>query len=335
MHSTPTSKLRHKENPKMKDVHLGFKTFSVVILILTFASLAHAQTRTWVSGVGDDTNPCTRMAPCKTFAGAKSKTAAGGEIDALDPGDYGVVTIDRAITIDGTMGAGFASISLSSGTGITVNAAATDVVTLRNLSINGNNGSGANGIFIGGAGTVHIENCVVFGTNGSGIVDRRGGNVNDVFYLYIKDTISTNSVVGDGISLVPPSAGVFLIAALTNVRSQDNSAAGVNITRGVYASLDHCIVSGNRSDGLFANGNSGGSEGTANASSMTVTNSVSSGNGNGISAHVGSTIRISGVQVFNNTLGLNKAGGLINSYGTNEIDGNTTDGAPSNTIPRK
>src|SRR5438477_3797204 len=43
-------------------------------------------TRTWVSGVGDDVNPCSRTAPCKTFAGAISKTAGGGEIDVLDPG---------------------------------------------------------------------------------------------------------------------------------------------------------------------------------------------------------------------------------------------------------
>ena len=63
-------------------------------------SLAHAQaTRTWVSGVGDDANPCSRTAPCKTFAGAISKTAAGGEINVLDPGGFGAVTITKSITI--------------------------------------------------------------------------------------------------------------------------------------------------------------------------------------------------------------------------------------------
>src|SRR5450432_4615171 len=65
-----------------------------------FASLASAQaTRTWVSGVGDDVNPCSRTAPCKTFAGAISKTAAGGEINCLDPGGFGGVTITKSMTI--------------------------------------------------------------------------------------------------------------------------------------------------------------------------------------------------------------------------------------------
>ena len=67
---------------------------------LFFAAGAQAQaTRTWVSGVGDDVNPCSRTAPCKTFAGAISKTANGGEIDCLDPGGYGTLTITKSITV--------------------------------------------------------------------------------------------------------------------------------------------------------------------------------------------------------------------------------------------
>ena len=101
-------------------------------------------TRTWVSGVGDDANPCSRTAPCKTFAGAISKTAAGGEIDALDPAGFGALTITKAITIDG--GGGIVASVLVSGTnGIVVQAGANDVVTLRNLMFNGIS-SGLNGI---------------------------------------------------------------------------------------------------------------------------------------------------------------------------------------------
>src|ERR1700736_2139486 len=108
----------------------------VILCLLTVA--AHAQaSRTWVSGVGDDANPCSRTAPCKTFAGAISKTAAGGEIDALDPAGYGAVTIAKAITIDGG-GGQVASILASGGiNGVNVQAGASDVVTLRNLRING------------------------------------------------------------------------------------------------------------------------------------------------------------------------------------------------------
>src|ERR1700761_7765658 len=98
---------------------------------------AHAQaTRTWVSGVGDDVNPCSRTAPCKTFAGAISKTAAGGEIDCLDPGGFGTVTITKSITID-CGGGGIVGSILASGTnGINIAAAGATVI-LRNLSING------------------------------------------------------------------------------------------------------------------------------------------------------------------------------------------------------
>src|SRR5919112_198692 len=105
--------------------------------VMGFAAPASAQaTRTWVSGVGDDVNPCSRTAPCKTFAGAISKTAAGGEINALDPGGYGAVTITKSITIDGS--GTFASILASGTNGVIVNnAAAPPVVVLRGLSING------------------------------------------------------------------------------------------------------------------------------------------------------------------------------------------------------
>ena len=75
---------------------------TAMLFSLCFAAPASAQaTRTWISGVGDDANPCSRTAPCKTFAGAISKTAEGGEINALDPGGYGAVTITKSITIDG------------------------------------------------------------------------------------------------------------------------------------------------------------------------------------------------------------------------------------------
>src|SRR5271168_2938804 len=99
---------------------------------LAFAATpASAQaTRTWVSGVGDDANPCSRTAPCKTFAGAISKTATGGEIDALDPGGFGALTITKSITIDG--GPGIAGVLVSGTNGFTVNAGTSAVVTLRN-----------------------------------------------------------------------------------------------------------------------------------------------------------------------------------------------------------
>src|SRR5437773_2607473 len=155
--------------------------FSLIVMFLTvigtgISSLAQAQaTRTWVSGVGDDANPCSRTAPCKTFAGAISKTAEGGEIDALDPGGFGALTITKSITLDG--GGGQVASVLAAGTnGIVVAAASNDVVTIRNLSIDGllGNGSnsgnaGINGIRFTSGAALHIDHCKIFGFNNFGI----------------------------------------------------------------------------------------------------------------------------------------------------------------------
>src|SRR5215831_12739344 len=121
---------------------------ALVIVLLGTTLMSAQASRTWVSGVGDDANPCSRTAPCKTFAGAISKTAPGGEIDALDPAGYGAVTITKSITIDGG-GGQVASVLVSGTNGIVVAAGATDVVTLRNLRINGivsSSGGGLNGV---------------------------------------------------------------------------------------------------------------------------------------------------------------------------------------------
>src|SRR5438552_14571515 len=110
--------------------------FTIIAMAILGLAPAHAQsTRTWVSGVGDDANPCSRTAPCKTFAGAISKTADAGEIDALDPGGFGAVTITHGITLDGT---GTLASVLTPGTqGIVINAGANDVVVLRDVHLNG------------------------------------------------------------------------------------------------------------------------------------------------------------------------------------------------------
>src|ERR1043166_848014 len=100
-------------------------------------------TRTWVSGVGDDANPCSRTAPCKTWAGAISKTAPGGEIDALDPGGFGGLTITKSITLDG--GGGQVASTLVAGVnGMVIQAQPTDVVTIRNVRFDGLLGNGSN-----------------------------------------------------------------------------------------------------------------------------------------------------------------------------------------------
>src|SRR5579859_1819865 len=139
----------------------------LAITVLGTTVMYGQASRTWVSGVGDDANPCSRTAPCKTFAGAISKTAAGGEIDALDPGGYGAVTITKAITIDGG-GGQVASVLVSGTNGIVVQAGPSDVVILRNLRINGI-GTGINGIRFLSGKDLNVEYCNIFGFTTNGV----------------------------------------------------------------------------------------------------------------------------------------------------------------------
>src|SRR3954469_1479176 len=123
----------------MRRIPLFVLSFGLLVPCLGATPASAQATRTWVSGVGDDLNPCSRTAPCKTFAGAISKTSAGGEIDALDDGGFGTVTITKSITIDG--GGHLASILGAGTNGVNINDVATPtpdtiVVRLRNLSIN-------------------------------------------------------------------------------------------------------------------------------------------------------------------------------------------------------
>src|SRR5207247_1230496 len=133
-------------------------TFAALLLLLTAGTASAQATRTWVSGVGDDVNPCSRTAPCKTFAGAISKTAAGGEIDVLDPGGLGAVTITKAITIDGH--AAFGGVLVSGTNGIIVSAGATDVVILRGLTFTGL-GTGLSAINFTTAQALHVEDSTI------------------------------------------------------------------------------------------------------------------------------------------------------------------------------
>jgi hypothetical protein len=155
--------------------------------------LAFAQaTRTWVSGVGDDVNPCSRTAPGKTFAGAISKTATGGEINVIDPGGFGVVTITKSITIDGN--GTFASILAAGTSGIIINAPGA-VVNLRNLSINGASlaaSPGLSGVRILAAAQVNIENCVIFGFTQRGVSVETAADCR----LNITDTTIRNCALG-------------------------------------------------------------------------------------------------------------------------------------------
>src|ERR1700730_8398499 len=130
-----------------------------MIIATLFSVPANAQaTRTWVSGVGDDANPCSRTAPCKTFAGAISKTAPAGEINCLDPGGFGAVTITKSMTI--SCEAGTAGVLVSGTNAIIFQGASTDYLFLKGLDIEGL-GTGLSGIVFNAGGFLHVEDCVI------------------------------------------------------------------------------------------------------------------------------------------------------------------------------
>src|SRR5665213_1111585 len=130
----------------MRKFTLLLAAMAICGLASLYVTPAFAQaTHTWVSGVGDDANPCSRTAPCKTFAGAISKTAISGAISVLDPGGFGAVTITKAISIINDY-SGEGEILASGTYGITVNAGATDTVILRGLVIDGAGQTGLTGI---------------------------------------------------------------------------------------------------------------------------------------------------------------------------------------------
>jgi hypothetical protein len=213
----------------------------------TVPSYAQA-TRTWVSGVGDDVNPCSRTAPCKTFAGAISKTATGGEIDVLDPGGFGTVTITKALTIDG--GAGRVASVLASGVNGIVVQAGTGNVILRNLSINGG-GTGQSGIVFSSGAALTVENCQIFGFLNNGISVTPASGTSSIAIL---NTTLVNNTQG-GLQVKP--TGGSQTVTVTGVQAIHNGfGIGVDTTGGGTVSMlvDHTVANENTVNGLQALG---------------------------------------------------------------------------------
>jgi hypothetical protein len=202
------------------------------LLITLISSAAQAQaTRTWVSGVGDDLNPCSRTAPCKTFAGAIVKTVAGGEISVLDPGGFGTLIISKSITIDGT---GMLSSSLAAATtGFTIRITevkdpSISAVRLRGLSINGA-GTGVNGINVITAGSVSVEDCVIDGFKENGIKVAAGR-------VFVRNTTIRNNVTAGITASAGGQVGLADVALVFN---------GVGIA-GPVKSLGNVYLFGNK-----------------------------------------------------------------------------------------
>jgi hypothetical protein len=287
-----------------------------VVFTLAITSFAQAQaTRTWVSGVGDDVNPCSRTAPCKTFAGAISKTAKDGEIDALDPGGFGTITITKSITIagDGTLGSILSALAPQ---GVSINitdpADVRQRVILRNLSINGA-ATGTDGVHVFAGKDVLIDHCSIYNLAGDGV------DVNVTVAGVRVAIVDTNIDGAAGSGVVGTTSSGFVNIGLDNVRiTHSGNGASSN------ANSRFMI----RNSNLSYNNNGFSSSGSLSISN--IDNSQFEGNTtNGIVAGAGTFVRISNNQVSNNVgTGVNNsAGASVSTYKNNRVAGNSTDTA--------
>jgi hypothetical protein len=292
-----------------------FGVFAVVAMAAFGAGSANAQaTRTWVSGVGDDANPCSRTAPCKTFAGAISKTAAGGEIDCLDPGGFGAVTITKGITIDC---GGFTGGILNAGTnGVIINAGVNDKIFLRNLSINGA-GSGLDGIrFLAGA-QLSVHNCTIFGMTGDGIEVSKAATGE----VYISSTYITNANRG----IVLTNTTGFLTVFINDVIIANAATNGVEQTsNGIFTTIEDSSIVSAATNGVVISAGNG---------QINVARSEVNGSGNGVNAASnGSLIRISDNIFYNNGADVAIGAGATVASNTSNKTGPNSGAVPNGAI---
>jgi hypothetical protein len=302
----------------MNKIPFGHLMFAGALAAVIHAAPAQAQTRTWVSGTGNDGNPCSRTQPCQTLAGAISKTNAGGEISVLDPGGLSPVTINKAITINGE--GTLASVLTSSGTAITVAAGASDQVILRNLSINGA-GGGSVAIAIN-SGNVTIDKCFIYGFT-SGFVGGFGVNIaaSGSLNVDIRDTALSNNSWG----VAAQTSSGSVTVSLDNVHISALGVGVVTLSGGVLVSVRNSYIKNASSAAVIT---------SSGASTITLDHTMLTNNGTAVNASAsGSTIRLNEVSMFDNTTGLAiGAGATIATANNNHSAGNTTSAGTNGTV---
>lgn len=282
------------------------KWMTIPALALTLSPMAYAQAlRTWISGVGDDGNSCSRTEPCKTFAGAILKTASGGEISVIDTGSYGTVTINKSITIDGT-GSLASILSPGATAGITINAGPLDRVVIRNVAIQGG-GTGLNGIrFLAGRELV-LENVAIQNLTTRGV---------DVALAAGNGTLSMKNVsitdVPTGVRLTTTTGTVM--GLLEEVR-MNTLALGIEVGAGGNLVARNCEISRN---GI-------GVQVSSASGNATIESSVISFNSTGVTTSAaGGNINLADNGFYGNSFAIAIPGGVVSSAGNNRIVGSTT-----------
>ena len=311
---------------------LGFCLTLLALICLAAAPAQAQQNRTWVASFGSDLNPaCARTSPCQTFTGALAKTNAGGEINCLDSGSYGILTINKSISIlcEGVVGGILAPAAI----GVTVNASATDVVVLRGLDINGV-GTGFVGIqqLAAGSAALHIEDCRIHDFNGfagTGIDYSPPGAASSELYV-TNTTIAHNGAAGGGGIRILSSSGSPSKVTINHSNVQNNTtgikadgASGgvINMTIRDTASV------GNTQNGIVGTTPAGGAAIVIMLDHVAASHNAA---GYGVIADGPATfITVGGSSIAGNAFGVGTSnGGTLLSLKTNQIRGNSSDGTP-------
>ncbi|HYD25478.1 MAG TPA: hypothetical protein VEB68_11840 [Croceibacterium sp.] len=307
----------------------GLAGFLAVASLAVSAAPAQAQaTRTFVSGVGNDADPCSRTAPCRTFAGAFNKTAPGGEINCLDPGGYGGLTINKSISIVCTYTEGGSLVAGAGVNGITVNAGTTDSVFLRGIDFHGAT-TATNGLRILAGGSVHLQDSVIRRFNASSGLGIRITPSTATRVTIVDTTIESNGsgATGGGILVQPTGAGGSARVLLNRVTlaNNANNALHVDTTGGSNAAGVTVVVrdstfSGS-SNGIHFFTPVGGTAATAMITDSLVFNNTTNGIlGNGANVRV----RVARTTITGNNVGVNPGGSSnVNDLGGNLLIGNT------------
>ncbi|KTE41414.1 MULTISPECIES: right-handed parallel beta-helix repeat-containing protein [unclassified Sphingopyxis] len=301
---------------------------------LGFAAPATAQaTRTWVSGVGDDLNPCSRTAPCRTLGEALSKTAAGGEINCLDPATFGPFTITKSVSIicDGVPGGIHVEFDdTDQFAAIIVDAGATDSVLLSGINLRGNMRAGQGGIQLNSGGALHVRNSTIHSLGGSGVAILGASTV-------VLENIALNNVV-EGVAVHPLSGGTVNFGIsnvqMTNLVFNGISIASLPATASVKGTMSDSLIGASRYDpshGISVEASSGQVR-------LSVERSLISGQElAGIHAEgSGAAITVSDSVISHNSVGLNaQNGAALVSFGGNILVGNTDNGSFTGTNLKK
>jgi hypothetical protein len=286
---------------------------------------SYGSPQTWVSSLGNDANQCTLAAPCMTFAGAMASTLPGGEIDVLDPGDFGPVVITKAISIDGEA-LGVGGILPGPGTsGIVINAGVKDVVNLRGLIFDGATAPGTSGIVFNSGASLNIDNCVIQGFSGAGIAILPGVGSASTARFTVQNTSIFNN--GAGVS-IKPTGGIAATAVLDGMRIDNNLAGGLRAdgtlgSGAVNVAIADSSVSFNASNGI--NAVSGLGNVTVDIMRVVMESNGLSGvqsNGGTASVTVGSSV------IHGNNVGVDAVSGAsLLSYANNQVTGNISNGS--------